>query len=236
MLGKVIVHGADREAARTALVAALDDTVVLGLTTNTGFLRELAASEQFAEPGGIDTAWLDRTELTLPDRAPARELAARLWLDANTRADGPFAADGFRIGGPPVPVVVEFEDEPHVPVAPARQEPRERAARDAIVSRHGVELAFHGQRYVFERPDPAADHGAAVGDGAVTAPMPGTVLDVRVTAGDAVAEGDVLGVLEAMKMELALKAPFAGVVTAVQVSVGDGVALGAPLFTVETEE
>ena len=42
MLGKVIAHGPDRESARRALVAALDETAILGLTTNTGFLRALA--------------------------------------------------------------------------------------------------------------------------------------------------------------------------------------------------
>ena len=62
MLGKVIAHGADREAARRALVAALDDTAILGLTTNAGFLRALVASDEFRD-ATIDTAWLDHHEV-----------------------------------------------------------------------------------------------------------------------------------------------------------------------------
>ena len=58
MLGKVIAHGPDRESARQALVAALDDTAILGLTTNAGFLRTLVASDEFRD-ATIDTAWLD---------------------------------------------------------------------------------------------------------------------------------------------------------------------------------
>ena len=67
---------------------------------------------------------------------------------------------------------------------------------------------------------------------AVTAPMPGNILKVNVTQGQAVKEGEVLCILEAMKMENEILAPKAGSVTQVLVSKGATVDTGAPLVVI----
>jgi acetyl/propionyl-CoA carboxylase alpha subunit len=261
MLGKVIVHGPTREAARRALVTALDDSAILGLTTNLGFLRALAASEAFADCE-VHTAWLDSHPGVL--RPEGVETAAVVAAWAVATGDGgephPFGArDGWRLGGRPAPVSVDLvvadketrflvdldgavrTDDRGWSVRPVETAPgllrvevdgvvEEAAVR--IAPRH-VGVAYLGNTHRFHRPDVfAPGAGARTADGTVTAPMPGTVLGVNVEPGQQVDEGEILGIMEAMKMELSLKAPVAGEVTTVTAATGQQVALGATLFVV----
>ena len=242
MLGKVIVHGPDRESARHALVAALDDTAVLGLTTNTGFLRALAASDAFRD-ATIDTAWLDAVDLERRCRGPTPTCPGCLvaWTSAMITAldaGHPFQADGFRLGGSAAPTLVELD-------------------RDVVVDRaagtvDGVPVHQVSRRGPRAGPGRGRPTGCApwstcsatsprwpgTGTGTCsrgptgstgprrspTAPSPRRCPARSSTSacqvGGTVAEGDVLGTLEAMKMELALKAPFAGTVVEVDVAVG----------------
>ena len=83
-------------------------------------------------------------------------------------------------------------------------------------------------------PAPAAAPAAqavAAGAVAVTAPMPGKILGVKASAGQAVKRGQVLLILEAMKMENEIVAPQDGTVATINVAVGDSVEPGATLAT-----
>ena len=82
-------------------------------------------------------------------------------------------------------------------------------------------------------PAPAAPAApVAAGDKAIVSPMPGTVLDVRVSAGQAVKAGDILLILEAMKMENEIAAPAAGTVKSINVAKGAAVNPGDVLLTI----
>ncbi len=191
MLGKVVASGPDRESARLALVAALDDTAILGLTTNAGFLRTLVAAAEFRD-ATIDTAWLDTAEVPRPDDDLARVFAAwtQAWLATEQGPPGAFRSDGFRLNADPAPVRVELDRVVHVDRArglvddvPVRHLLAERHVvrlvvdgrrRQAVVDvgPHRTEVVVEGQRSVFERPDVLAAHGAGAGEGTLTAPCP----------------------------------------------------------------
>ncbi|MEY2533755.1 MAG: acetyl-CoA/propionyl-CoA carboxylase, biotin carboxylase, biotin carboxyl carrier protein, partial [bacterium] len=183
MLGKVIAHGATREAARRALVAALDDTVIFGVTTNLGFVRALAASDAFRD-AAIDTGWLDREPGAFAPEPSELALCAAAWAQATPPSGGatdPFATgDGWRLGAPAAPVEVALESggERHVlqvdpaagtvadgerrwsvhPVAgggaPLRLE-IDGAVHEFHLDRgpHAVTVGHHGHAHVFRLPE-----------------------------------------------------------------------------------
>ena len=80
---------------------------------------------------------------------------------------------------------------------------------------------------------PAADKPMAPGTGSpVKAPLPGTITEVKCNVGDTVKQGDIVLVLEAMKMQNNIESEFSGTVTSVTVKPGESVMEGAVLMTI----
>ena len=100
---------------------------------------------------------------------------------------------------------------------------------------YDVAVEEMGEGAAASAPAPKAAPAAAAGAGAIkiNSPMPGNILSVKASAGQAVKKGDVLMILEAMKMENEICAPQDGTIASVQAAAGDSVESGDVLVTMD---
>jgi acetyl-CoA/propionyl-CoA carboxylase biotin carboxyl carrier protein len=234
MLAKIIAHGADRAEALDRLRRALDETVVLGLTTNLRFLRWLVR-EPAVRDGQMRIDTLGR--IWPPDDWSVRAVLPELAWQAAARA---LAGDGWhgawRLNGPARLRLATDGAERAVAIDAAA--PR---ATSVVVAGDVAHVDVAGRSVAFRiATAPDVDRAARVaatqhGGGPVetVAPMPGSILAIHVTVGAQVEAGDPVATLEAMKMEHAVAAPIRGRVAEVRPMVGDQVARGDVLAVIE---
>ena len=255
MIAKLVAHGPTRAAALRALARGLDATRVAGSTTNLGFLARLVRQPDFAA-GRLDTGLIDRHLAALTDPAePSAEVHALAALAADGLLDrqDPLAGfalwaplvrpsafgarievlgpDRFRVDGRAIEVLARDGDELAVAA-----DGRERHFAVTVAGR--TVTVFDGaEAHVFAVPDPldGGDEAQAAADD-LRAPMPGLVKALAAAPGATVRRGEVLLVLEAMKMEHALVAPRDGVVAEVLVAEGAQVTDGTLLLVLEPED
>ena len=262
MIAKVIAWGQDRAEARARLARAIrqTSTVIQGGTTSKAFLLDLLARPEFVR-GEIDTTWLDtmmaegyapplRVDLALlatafeAYQAHERRQQDRLFTSAERgrpevghetrhQVDVRVGGEAYKLGVSrtrPVRYHVELDGR----------------SAEVDVNRSGrfeLRLAVAGQTFdvlsVAQGPDYLVEvdgtvHRISGGEaGLVRAPAPAMVVAISVAAGDEVAEGDVVAVVESMKLETSLRAPAAGRVAEVFADVNTQVENGAKLLRIE---
>ena len=257
MLNKVIAWGPDRATALAKLDRALADQVVLGVRTNTAFLRRLITHPQVLA-GDLDTGFIERhlIELTT-DEVPVAALAAYalhhrlttcgdVWQTA-WRPAGPAALSwllalpdgGTRAVELQADEVLRVDGELHL-VAGTLVGDDVLVTLDGSTTRWSVAVdgaatwvGNSGAAWALSeqvRVLKALDGHAHDGD--ITSPMPGTVLAVHVQQDETVSKGQRLVVVEAMKMEHTLTAPRDGTVGELLVRVGQQVKVDELLVTV----
>ncbi|SKA20923.1 geranyl-CoA carboxylase alpha subunit [Enhydrobacter aerosaccus] len=238
MIAKVIAYGATREQARTRLVRALQETVVLGPTTNRHFLIRLLEHPAFAA-GQATTAFIGRyfagDALKPPEVTDQHwQLAASLlWHESAKRY--PPAFRGWRNSNPePTPIKLAVGDvERAMTVAATTPVPATLPfhidGRQIIVDLDGHTVRFEDRTYM----PPAA--AAAGSDGKLRAPMDGRIVSVKVAPGNTVIKGQTMIVLEAMKIQHQLKAAFDARVESIAVQEGQQVSNRTVLLTLATE-
>jgi 3-methylcrotonyl-CoA carboxylase alpha subunit len=232
MIAKLIAHADTREAAAARLAAAARSVEVWPVKTNAAFLARCAGHPDFIA-GRIDTGFIEaRLDALTLGGAPAIPPGPVARLAAAEEAAGPDApppwdplgpAVGFRLNQPPSRTARIYADGAPIDATfdlTAPPSGLELAGGDVVVFSDGAAI-----RLSIHRPSDAAGVGALL-DGAVLTPMPGRIVSVAVTPGEAVTAGQTLVVLEAMKMEHALTAPAEGRVKEVRVAVGDQVMEG----------
>ncbi|HEX4493854.1 MAG TPA: acetyl-CoA carboxylase biotin carboxylase subunit [Acidimicrobiia bacterium] len=213
LVGKLVVHAADRDRAIARMLRALRELEIAGIKTTVPADIVLVGHPDFAAVEH-STKWvedeLDPSLFAEPEfaaTAPSEDGEEKAPLVERTV---PVEVDGKRF------TVKVWVDETPVAAAPARTANAARAPRTKAPTR--------------------STGSGAVGGGTVAAPMQGTIVKVLVEIGAAVEAGQALLVLEAMKMENHINAEIAGTVKELRVATGDTVGAGDVLVIIEAPE
>jgi geranyl-CoA carboxylase alpha subunit len=242
MVAKFIAHGATRQDAIRHLVAALEAVPLIGLSTNAGFLKDLLRSDEFTRnrmhTGMID----DRAGQEILQR-PSPVFATIALAAAVLAAPG----SGFRNRGPAVfdlalqtvtglanlhiktagdvVTVVQADAKATIKIltidGPRISFERDGVRGHAIAVRDGatLHLAADGDVAVFVEPSSGVATAQAADPTQVIAPVAGTLLSI-LPAGTKLAPGDIIAVIEAMKIETRIASPIAATIAHVHATAG----------------
>ena len=250
MLAKIIAVGDSREDARRRLIRAVEDTVLMGVRDNRPFLAAILRHPVFAR-GEATTAFIGEDfadDASMAGESPSSQLwalAALLRCEAETPSADLRGWHSSTLGAQPVQlrcgdheqtVYIRYQDN-HAELIVGENSHRIATLAPGLATIDGVQqryrmcqdgkqswLQWQGHSVCFED----ATHSAAgtsdqAGSGQIRAPMDGAVIEVCAKAGDAVKRGQVLVIMEAMKMEHSLKADCDGTVESADLAVGSQV-------------
>jgi acetyl-CoA/propionyl-CoA carboxylase biotin carboxyl carrier protein len=258
MLAKVVAAGSDREEALAKLGRALGELVVAGPTTNAAYLRALLARPE-VRSGEIDTGLIERLGDEVASPSPSPDLAALALIEMlGTPEDDDIwsTRTAWRAQGAawirrtletpegPIDVAVKSTGTGWAWSTASDVDGPKTGLSDGF-SAHQPAVFRDGEAVWVVEPDVGPvryaplvgdDDAAASGDASLEAPMPGTVVQLRVQPGTAVSAGETLVVMESMKMEISIASPRDGSIAAVHVAAGDQVERGATLIELAAED
>lgn len=263
MISKVIAWGENREQARLRLLDLLDNLHIAGVQTNRAFLKRIIAHSGFAN-ADLDTDFIPRYQDDLfiertPLPAEFWKLAAGAWALSEAPqprqddANSPWAHSlGWR-SAQPCSYTLNLECQQQRNAVTLRsadlvnlkwQQQRLSVIKDkqtqyypAIRQANTLYFGWQDQLYTLTYTDFIAEAQSSDNpQGGLIAPMNGSIVQVLVKSEQAVRQGDILVVLEAMKMEHSIRAPHDGVVQAVFCKEGELIADGTLLIELLEDE
>jgi 3-methylcrotonyl-CoA carboxylase alpha subunit len=263
MLAKLIVSAPDRPTAVRRLRRALSDYEILGPSSNLSLLRRIASNPAFERgettTGFLEEYRLTEPPPAEPVPREALILASAAEVQSVPISPDPFAAGPWRLLGATTlhydnhSVVVERTGSDRLCMTAGGEESAvevlyygegrirtlvddEPVEAEIVENADEILVSLRGETHTLRRPaPPTVDEAGPGADAAasLTAPMPGTVVKVLVEKGQEVEEGQLLLVLEAMKMEQPVSAPHAGIVASLPFDEGSLVPGGAVLVEVQ---
>ncbi|RSX55420.1 acetyl/propionyl/methylcrotonyl-CoA carboxylase subunit alpha [Bifidobacterium samirii] len=237
MMGKLVVTAQDRPAAVARVRRALDELRVEGVPTPASLFAAVFRDDEFTAEHGhafdVSTKWLERKYLNREALAAAAGQPASLAAAQSAQsasAAGAAGADPAR----PTPTetfVIEMNDRRVKLTVPLDIVENITGAARSRGSKRPTQPLRGGSLHAGAAPQTAASGQTGV----IAAPMQAVVTRINVAEGQHVAKGDLIVVLESMKMENYVYAPAAGTVTKIFVAPAAGVEAGETLVTLDVD-